>query len=483
VHRVAQPSERRTSRWSHTPARSFGRTAGGTREASRFAIDMLVLSAAAAVTMALGVVGPDVALPFTALALAAHVLSGSYRSTLSRTTAIDTLPGTLGRLVIAALITHTGAELLAGANPVSLDELGIALGAAVLALMTGRLVTSAVQRRRLRDGRSLRPVLIVGAGKVGARLAERLDEHPEYGLRAVGFLDSDPYPLADGEGLPPFLGGPSALVSALQRTGARHVMLAFTPLSDGSLMELIRRCQDLGVEVSVVPRFFDTTNQRAVVEHVGGLPLIRLRAPHRSSWRFTLKHAMDQLVAGMALVIASPLFAVLALAVRLSSPGPVFFRQQRVGRDGQVFDLLKFRSMRPARAEPARFTPRAGVAPGGVEGEDRRTAIGRFLRRTSLDELPQLINVARGEMSLVGPRPERPEFVEIFNGQLRRYGERHRMKSGMTGWAQVHGLRGQTSIVKRVEWDNYYIENWSLGLDIRILFMTIVAILRRPESP
>jgi lipopolysaccharide/colanic/teichoic acid biosynthesis glycosyltransferase len=139
--------------------------------------------------------------------------------------------------------------------------------------------------------------------------------------------------------------------------------------------------------------------------------------------------------------------------------------------------------MRPARAEPARFTPRAGVAPGGVEGEDRRTAIGRFLRRTSLDELPQLINVARGEMSLVGPRPERPEFVEIFNGQLRRYGERHRMKSGMTGWAQVHGLRGQTSIVKRVEWDNYYIENWSLGLDIRILFMTIVAILRRPESP
>jgi lipopolysaccharide/colanic/teichoic acid biosynthesis glycosyltransferase len=116
-----------------------------------------------------------------------------------------------------------------------------------------------------------------------------------------------------------------------------------------------------------------------------------------------------------------------------------------------------------------------------VEGADRRTAIGRFLRRTSLDELPQLINVARGEMSLVGPRPERPEFVEIFNGQFRRYGERHRMKSGMTGWAQVHGLRGQTSIVKRVEWDNYYIENWSLGLDIRILFMTVAAILRRPE--
>ena len=125
-----------------------------------------------------------------------------------------------------------------------------------------------------------------------------------------------------------------------------------------------------------------------------------------------------------------------------------------------------------------RFTPSPGQAPGGVEGADRRTPIGRFLRRSSLDELPQLINVARGEMSLVGPRPERPEFVELFNGQLSRYGERHRVKSGMTGWAQVHGLRGQTSIVKRVEWDNYYIENWSLGLDIKILFLTLAAILR-----
>jgi exopolysaccharide biosynthesis polyprenyl glycosylphosphotransferase len=442
---------------------------------------MLVIGAA--VVTATGAVGAEVALPFTALALVVHVLSASYRSTLSRTSALDTLPSTLGRLVVVALATHTGGEMLFGVGAVAIHEMGISLLAAVAAVVTGRLVTGAVQRRSRRAGDALRPVLIVGAGRVGARLAERLAEHPEYGLKAVGFLDSDPYPLAGtDESMPPFLGGPSSLISALEHTGARHVMLAFTPLSDGSLMELIRRCQDLGVEVSVVPRFFDTTNQRAAVEHIGGLPLVRLHAPHRTSWRFTVKHATDQAVAVVALVLGAPVFGLLALAVRLSSPGPIFFRQQRVGRDGQVFDLLKFRSMRPQASEDPRFTPSDGVAPGGVEGEDRRTLVGRFLRRTSLDELPQLINVARGEMSLVGPRPERPEFVKIFNGQLRRYGERHRMKSGMTGWAQVHGLRGQTSIVKRVEWDNYYIENWSLGLDLRILFMTIAAILRRPED-
>jgi lipopolysaccharide/colanic/teichoic acid biosynthesis glycosyltransferase len=165
--------------------------------------------------------------------------------------------------------------------------------------------------------------------------------------------------------------------------------------------------------------------------------------------------------------------------VRLSSPGPIFFRQPRVGRDGRVFDCLKFRTMREPTDSFADFKLKDGAAPGGVEGADRRTTIGRFLRSTSLDELPQLINVLKGEMSLVGPRPERPVFVELFDMQIRRYGERHRVRAGMTGWAQVHGLRGQTSIADRVEWDNYYIENWSLALDLKILLMTLPAVLHR----
>ena len=175
----------------------------------------------------------------------------------------------------------------------------------------------------------------------------------------------------------------------------------------------------------------------------------------------------------------APLVLAVALAVKLSSKGPVLFRQRRVGRDGQVFDMLKFRSMSLAPAPPWRPDP--GSAPGGVEGPDRRTFVGRFLRRTALDEIPQLVNVLKGEMSLIGPRPERPEFASLFGRDLARYTDRHRVKSGITGWAQVSGLRGQTSLADRVAWDNYYIENWSPALDVKILAMTVTAVLRSGE--
>ncbi|MGB2918718.1 MAG: sugar transferase, partial [Mycobacterium sp.] len=157
-------------------------------------------------------------------------------------------------------------------------------------------------------------------------------------------------------------------------------------------------------------------------------------------------------------------------------------RQERIGRDGIVFGCLKFRSMRPLDPDKANFQLKDGAAPGGVEGEDRRTRIGKIMRKTSLDELPQLVNVLKGDMSLVGPRPERPEFVELFEMQIRRYGERHRVKAGITGWAQVHGLRGQTSIADRAEFDNYYIENWSLNLDFKVLVLTVLAVLRSVED-
>jgi len=206
--------------------------------------------------------------------------------------------------------------------------------------------------------------------------------------------------------------------------------------------------------------------------------------------QFTLKHALDRVFALALLIVLSPIILCAALAVRLSSPGPALFSQRRVGRDGKVFNFYKFRSMRVqhSQREPGGedvtaldFLLGGDTAPGGVEGEDRRTAVGRFLRSTSLDELPQLLNVLRGEMSLVGPRPERPEFVELFRQDIVRYGDRHRVKSGITGWAQVHGLRGQTSLAERVEWDNYYIANWSLGLDLKILAMTLIALFRNAE--
>jgi lipopolysaccharide/colanic/teichoic acid biosynthesis glycosyltransferase len=181
---------------------------------------------------------------------------------------------------------------------------------------------------------------------------------------------------------------------------------------------------------------------------------------------------------------------IAAVAVRLTSPGPAIFRQRRVGRDGKLFGLYKLRSMRVQREGSPEADGVVGgldflfpkdTAPGGVEGEDRRTRVGRLLRATSLDELPQLMNVLRGDMSLVGPRPERPEFVELFRQDISRYGDRHRVKSGITGWAQVHGLRGQTSLAERVEWDNYYIAHWSLGLDLKILLLTLLALFRNAE--
>lgn len=195
------------------------------------------------------------------------------------------------------------------------------------------------------------------------------------------------------------------------------------------------------------------------------------------SWQFTLKHAGDRVVALLALLtLALPLLAI-CLAVQLSSAGSVIFRQRRVGRGGETFDLLKFRTM-VGDSGAASFTPAPGTAPGGIEGADRRTAVGRWLRAISLDELPQLLNVVRGEMSIIGPRPERPEFVERFSKEVPGYTDRLRVKSGITGWAQANGLRGQTSIAARVELDNYYIENWSLRLELRILALTVLELLR-----
>jgi exopolysaccharide biosynthesis polyprenyl glycosylphosphotransferase len=240
----------------------------------------------------------------------------------------------------------------------------------------------------------------------------------------------------------------------------------------------------------VVPRMFDTINDRVGYDTVGGLPLLSFNAVDPEGLQFAIKHALDRVLALLLLIVFSPLILLAAVAVRLSSPGPAFFRQRRVGRDGKVFDFYKFRSMR-VESEPAAEDGESGsavdfllggdTAPGGVEGEDRRTPVGRFLRSTSLDELPQLFNVLRGDMSLVGPRPERPEFVELFRQDIIRYGDRHRVKSGITGWAQVHGLRGQTSLAERVEWDNYYIAHWSLGLDLKILALTFVALFRNAE--
>jgi exopolysaccharide biosynthesis polyprenyl glycosylphosphotransferase len=362
---------------------------------------------------------------------------------------------------------------------------------AMLGVGVGRIVLSFAQRWARAHRMVGKPVLIMGAGVVGAQVARRLESHPEYGLAPIGFLDEDPRSIAEVGGRDlPVLGTVEDLDETVMRTGVRNLIVAFSSVADERVSRLIQRCQELGVEVSVVPRMFDTINNRVGYDTVGGLPLMSFTTVDPRGVQFAIKHGLDRVLALVFLVLLSPLILLSALSVRLSSSGPVLFSQRRVGRDGKAFNLYKFRSMRMQDghldpgdddAGPLEFLLGGDTAPGGVEGDDRRTAVGRFLRRTSFDELPQLFNVLKGEMSLIGPRPERPEFVELFKQDIVRYGDRHRVKSGITGWAQVHGLRGQTSLAERVEWDNYYIANWSLGLDVKILALTFVALLRSAE--
>jgi exopolysaccharide biosynthesis polyprenyl glycosylphosphotransferase len=354
----------------------------------------------------------------------------------------------------------------------------------LLAMCATRVAVLQFARFARRRGRLLTPTLIVGAGVIGARVVRRLSSSSDYGLQPVGFLDADPRPgAADVDGMVPVLGGSEDLAEVCAQTGAGHVILAFSSERDHRLVELVRLCRKLGIEVLVVPRLYESINERATVEHLGGLPLLSLGGIDPKGWQFAVKHVLDRVVSLAALIALAPLLVAVAIVVKLSSPGPVIFRQRRLGRDGRVFDVFKFRTMSQSSGAPA-FTTSPGAAPGGIEGIDRRTRIGRLLRSTSLDELPQLINVLRGEMSIVGPRPERPEYAAQFARDVDGYRYRHRVKSGITGWAQVNGLRGQTSIDDRVEWDNHYIENWSLGLELRTIGLTLAELLRfRDEGP
>jgi exopolysaccharide biosynthesis polyprenyl glycosylphosphotransferase len=463
----------------------------------RPAVDFLLMSLG--VVLALGGVGatfevsassaPLLALPGIALLLL-H-LRGLYRTRL-RALILDGIVPVVSGVSVAAMAVAMLGAFVNGGVPTEGNWMRAWLFA-LFGLGIGRIALAFGQRfarsRRLVG----KPVLIMGAGIVGSQVARRLECHPEYGLAPVGFLDDDPRSIAEVGGRDvPVLGTAEDLDRIVERTGVRNLIVAFSSVADARISQLIQRCQELGIEVSVVPRMFDTINDRVGYDTVGGLPLLSFSGVNPKGVQFAVKHVIDRVSATTLLIVLSPIIALAALAVRVSSPGPVLFCQRRIGRDGTAFDLYKFRSMRLDDPLPA-AQPVDGnlgtlldlfgsdTAPGGVEGEDRRTVVGRILRRTSIDELPQLVNVLRGDMSLIGPRPERPEFVEMFGRDIARYGDRHRVKSGITGWAQVHGLRGQTSLAERVEWDNYYIAHWSLALDLKIALLTIVALFRKAD--
>lgn len=452
----------------------------------RFVIDALVLSLAAAGAVLGGgslhfsSLDHLVAFLFLVVVLSMIYVRRGPDERLS-SSVIDTVTFVVGTISLGAMLAIVLDTALGLHHPLSLPLRLWVFSLVYLGI--ARIVLRSVRQYAFAFDACCTPTLIVGAGIVGQQLTRRLLEDRTYGLRPVGLIDDDPLPrdhYPDRPAVPyvPVLGGVEDLLDVLDATGARRLILAYSSDPDRLLIEKLEECRRRGIDVLLVPRLYELMNERSTLDHVGGMPVVSLRATDPRSGEFAVKHAFDRLFAGALLIALAPVIGTVALLVWLTSPGPILFRQRRVGRDGRVFDLLKFRTMRMPPEGGEFFELKNGCAPGGVEGADRRTLLGRSLRRSSIDELPQLINVVRGDMSIVGPRPERPEYVERFALEVDRYNRRHRVKSGITGWAQVRGLRGQTSIADRVEWDNFYIQNWSLWLDLKIIALTMAEVFR-----
>lgn len=412
--------------------------------------------------------------PFVLLVTVATLLtfrlSGLYRPRLTRS-ALDDLPRIFGGALVAASVATLLWEVLTAQETNVPDLVSVVLGAGVV---FGTRGLGYLLIARWRRGRVARPTLVLGAGVVGARLGQSMVEDSGLGLRLVGYLDDDP--LLDGDELgAPVLGDMSSLARTIIERGVTDVFVAFGTLRSSSLVEVLRTCDRLSCEIFFVPRLFELHAITRDTDEVHGLPVVRARrAPYRTrSW--ALKRVLDLVLATTALVVVAPVLAVCALLVRLEAGPGIFFRQTRVGLDGREFQIIKFRSLRPASAAESQTLWNISI-------DDRLGPIGRLLRRTSLDELPQLFNILRGDMSLVGPRPERPHFVHQFQAAYPSYTARIRVPAGLTGLAAVSGLRGDTSIEDRARYDNVYIENWSLWLDVKILLRTALAVLRRTGS-
>ncbi len=422
-----------------------------------------------AFAMAVLVAGPLVRLHLAVLALtiALYASAGLYRPRLSLSV-LDDLPSLAGRPLAAAAVVTTAAvayrDTIHDPRDVVLTTLVFALCVLIM-----RTLGYAVVRRCRRDGVVAHPTLVLGAGRVGGHIAQLLLDHPEYGLRPVGFLDSDPL-LGEDERPIPLLGGNEALSRVIVEFGVHNVIVAFGSAPESAMVDVIRTCDRLDAEIFFVPRLFELASGTDT-DQVWGLPLVRLRrAAFRSpSWR--VKRVLDVAIASIALLMLLPVMVVCAIAVRLEGGPGIFFSQERVGLDGRPFKVWKFRSMRPRDENDSRTT-------WSIANDDRVGPVGRVLRKTSLDELPQLWNILRGDMSVVGPRPERPHFVNTFAESFPRYVHRHRVPAGLTGWAQVHGLRGDTSIEDRARFDNFYIENWSLWTDVKIVVRTVGQVVR-----
>jgi exopolysaccharide biosynthesis polyprenyl glycosylphosphotransferase len=393
------------------------------------------------------------------------VTNGRYRARL-HLSVLDELPILVTKILTAAAVIATVIALRHDQMAVStfLVNVAISLGLVIV----GRIITTWMIGWSRRHGTTVHRTVLIGGGALAAELAQVLVRHRRYGLVPVGYVDDS----ADGIAsvIIPRLGGLDDLDLCVTREGVDVLLVTDGGFSERRLLEAVRTPQTSRCDLLVVPRMHHFATQTGAGDHIGSIPVTRIRTPSLDGVSWGVKRAFDVVAAGLMLLLAAPVIGVCALIVRLEGGPGVIFRQPRVGRHGVVFDCLKLRSLRPA-------DDLESATNWSVADDLRMSRVGRFLRRTSIDELPQLWNIIRGEMTLVGPRPERPHFVDKFSSEYDRYAHRHRVQAGLTGLAQVSGLRGDTSIADRARYDNYYIEHWSLWLDVKILIRTFAEVL------
>ncbi len=335
----------------------------------------------------------------------------------------------------------------------------------VVALCLIRILFREFLRLIRKRGYNLRYALIVGTGKLGQDITDKIQEHPELGLKIKGFLSEDALQVGNTVDGYQVLDTYENIRDVITINHIDMVLITLPLNAHEKLKSILDNIADEMVSIMIVPDLFEFISLRGGVGEFEGIPIISLRDSPLYGWNRVIKKSTDILLSLFIILITSPLMLAISILIKIMSPGPILYKQERMGLDGKIFKMLKYRTMGTQAEEKTGPT-------WATENDHRRTLVGAFLRKTSLDELPQFFNVLKGDMSIVGPRPERPHFIQQFRSKIPKYMLRHKMKAGITGWAQVNGWRGNTSLEKRIEYDLYYIENWKLMFDFEIMWLT-----------
>lgn len=402
---------------------------------------------------------------FTAGLTVAIFAAGGLYHARRHVSILDELPGLCGRLLASAAIVaiiaamrHDSVGYVAG----FMRAVALSAGLVIAGRAITRTLAVVARKRRWVEHNAV----IIGSGPIAGELARLLRRYPQYGLRFAGCVDAE-----YRDGSPPLIGTLDDIEEKITMVECDVLIIAEPDCPESILMEILGRPTFASCDIWAVPRLWGSRVQGGLPDHIGAIPVVQIRHTTLSGPRWVVKRVSDVIFASIALVVLSPVLLVCAIATWLEGGRGIFFRQERIGRYGKPFQVVKFRTMRPRDENESQTN-------WSIADDPRVGPIGRFMRRTSLDELPQLWNILRGDMTVVGPRPERPFFVEKFSAEHPDYAMRHRVPVGLTGLAQVSGLRGDTPISDRARFDNFYIENWSLWLDIKVLLRTIAEVFR-----